>query len=272
MSTLYIVGTPVGNLEDITLRALRILKEVDLIAAEDTRHTKILLDRYNIIKPLTSYHKFNIKQKTKHLITEIINGKNVALVSDAGMPGIADPGYEFVQEAIKNDIKVEPIPNTSAFLIALSASGIKTDRFVFEGFLPLKKKDRDQRLGQLKNEVRTVVLYEAPHRLVRTLADLKCSLGDKNICIARELTKKFEEFSRGRISEMIRSFTDKKPKGEFVIVLEGAGLRPKENIEDVKMLLAELIGTGMSRKDAVKIIAKEKKMPKNELYKLALGV
>jgi len=272
MATLYIVGTPIGNLEDITLRALDILKKADIIAAEDTRHTRILLDRYSIKTPLTSYHKFNIKEKTKQIISIIKSGKDIALVSDAGMPGISDPGYELISEAIKNDISVVPIPNTSALLVALSASGMNTDRFVFEGFLPASGGERRDRLEQLRSETRTIVIYEAPHRIVKTLNDINDHLGDRYICVARELTKKFEEFSRGRITELIDKYSRSKPKGEFVIVIEGMSEEKEKNPEELKALVATLMRSGMSRKDAVKIASDHGKVPKNKLYKLALDI
>ncbi|MFC1559769.1 16S rRNA (cytidine(1402)-2'-O)-methyltransferase [Candidatus Margulisiibacteriota bacterium] len=272
MAALYIVGTPIGNLEDITLRALRVLKEVDLIAAEDTRHTGILLNKYSIKKPLTSYHKFNIKEKTEHLVSTVRSGKSVALVSDAGMPGISDPGYELIVEALKKGVEVVPVPNTSALLVALSASGINTDRFVFEGFLPVKTGDRKKRLERLKTEERTIVFYEAPHRLIKTLTDLQSAIGDRNICVARELTKKFEEFSRGSISDQISKFSKSKPKGEFVVVVEGGQGEPKRDTGDANILMAELLKAGISQKDTVKIVSNYTKIPKNKLYKLALNL
>lgn len=271
---LFIVGTPIGNLQDITLRAIETLRSVDLIACEDTRHSKILLDKYSIKKPTTSYHKFNIKTKTRSIISRLKQGKNIALVSDAGMPGISDPGQELIKAAIDEEIRVEVIPGPSAAISALSISGLRTDKFCFEGFLPSKKSERIKALNQLSGETRTIIFYETPHRLVQTLNDIKQYLGDRNICVAREITKKFEEVSRGKVSEMIRKFTESKPRGEFVIIIEGIkGLKAKKgrkgNEEYIK-LIKDMIRAGLSRNDAVKIIAKRLNVPKNELYRASL--
>ncbi|MCJ7507356.1 MAG: 16S rRNA (cytidine(1402)-2'-O)-methyltransferase [candidate division Zixibacteria bacterium] len=218
---LYLVSTPIGNLEDITLRALRILKEVDLIAAEDTRHTPNLLRHYQIKNKLTSYHDFNEEKTTKELINLLKQGKSVALVSDAGTPGISDPAYLLVKSAIQENIEIIPIPGPTALISALVVSGLPTDRFVFEGFLPSKEGKRKRRLGELTDEKRTIILYESPHRLLKSLHRLKESLGDRNVVLARELTKKFEEIKRGKISQLIDYFTQKKIKGEIVILVEG---------------------------------------------------
>ena len=279
-SCLYIVGTPIGNLKDITLRAIDALKSVDLIACEDTRRTKILLDRYSIKKPTTSYHKFNIKSKTKYLTGQLKLGKNIALVSDSGMPGISDPGQELIQAAAQAGIKIEVVPGPSAAISALSVSGIGTGRFVFEGFLPTGTADRKKRLQALAKEGRTVILYEAPHRLVKTLTDLYDNLGDRYICIARELTKKFEEQIRGSVSEMIDKFVKVKPRGEFVIVIEGKEeLEERGEIEvkrlrgeEVKKLMGDLIGEGVSKSRVVKILAKRLNVPKNQLYRETLNI
>ena len=221
MGTLYVVGTPIGNLEDITYRAVKILSEVELIAAEDTRRTKILLDRYQIKKPLTSYHKFNLKSKTAYLISQLKEDRKIALVTDSGMPGISDPGYELIRQAIAQGIKVEPIPGTSALLVALSVSGLPTERFVFEGFLP-KKKGRKSLLGKLSKEERTIILYESPYRILKTLKEIKAIFGERKVSVGRELTKVFEEFIRGSVSEVIAHFEKVKPKGELTIVIEGS--------------------------------------------------
>jgi 16S rRNA (cytidine1402-2'-O)-methyltransferase len=266
---LFIVGTPIGNIGDMTIRAIETLKAADLIACEDTRHTKILLDRYEIRTPTTSYHKFNIKTKTTYLINKINAGVNVALVSDAGMPGISDPGQELVSAAVSENIKIEVIPGASALISALSVSGLRTDRFAFDGFLPVKPSDRKELLRALAKEERTLTLYEAPHRLLKTLEELKDNLGDRNICVARELTKKFEEVARGRISEMITKFSTSKPRGEFVLVIEG-GNAPKDVNVDPEKLVADLIASGMPRSNAVKIVANRLKVPKNELYRTTL--
>ena len=220
MGTLFIVGTPIGNLEDITFRAIKILNQVDLIAAEDTRHTKRLLERYQIKKPLTSYHKFNLRSKTPYLISQLKQGLSLALVTDSGMPGISDPGYELVKEAVLNKIKVEPVPGASALLTVLSVSGLPSERFIFEGFLP-RKKGRQKLLAKLKNEERTIILYESPYRLVKTLKELKNILGERRVVVGREMTKLFEEFIRGTISEVIAHFEKKGPKGEITVVIQG---------------------------------------------------
>ena len=267
---LYIVGTPIGNTQDITIRAIEVLKSVDLIACEDTRHTKILLHKHGIKTPTTSYHKFNIKAKTGYIIDKIKQGRKVALVSDAGMPGISDPGQELVKAAASENIKVEVVPGASALISALSVSGLKTDRFAFEGFLPVKPSSRRELLQFLANEERTIVLYEAPHRIVRTLEDLKENFGDRNICIARELTKKFEEVSRGKIAELIKKFSSSKPRGEFVIVIEGEKSVEKVKV-DPELLVKDLVESGISKSNAVKIVAKRLKVSKNELYRTTLN-
>lgn len=219
--TLFVVATPIGNLEDITFRAVRILGEVDLIAAEDTRHTKILLDKYSIHTPYTSYHKFNIKEKTTSLVETLKNGKNMALVSDAGMPGISDPGYELIKEALEEGIRVEPIPGASAVVTALAVSGLPTDRFVFEGFLPKKPGKKRKALEKLKNEERTIVIYESPFRLVKTLEEIFAIMGEREVAVCRELTKKFEEIIRGKAGDVLAKLKGAKVRGEIVLVISG---------------------------------------------------
>ncbi|HEX9911862.1 MAG TPA: 16S rRNA (cytidine(1402)-2'-O)-methyltransferase [candidate division Zixibacteria bacterium] len=219
--TLYLVSTPIGNLEDITFRALRILKEVNLIAAEDTRKTVILLKYYSISNRLTSYHDFNKEKKVHSLMQELKAGNSVALVSDAGTPGISDPAFLLVKLAIQEGIRVESIPGATAFVSALIISGLPTDKFVFEGFLPAKAGKRKKRITELSEEKRTLIFYESPHRFLKTLEDLLSVLGDRRISIARELTKKFEEVKRGNVSEVIEYFKTIKIKGELVIVIEG---------------------------------------------------
>ncbi len=240
-----------------------------LIACEDTRHTKILLDRYGIKTPTTSYHKFNTKTKTSYIINKIKAGMDVALVSDAGMPGISDPGQELVSSAALENIKIEAVPGASALICALSISGLRTDRFTFEGFLPVKPSSRKELLQALAKEERTITLYEAPHRLLKTLEEIKDHCGDRNICVARELTKKFEEVTRGRISELIKRFSSSKPRGEFVLVIEG-GKAAKEVKVDPEKLVADLIASGVPKSNAVKIVANRLKVPKNELYRTTL--
>lgn len=275
---LYIIGTPIGNLRDISLRAIETLKNVDLIACEDTRHTKILLDEYSIRTAATSYHKFNIKAKTGHLISQIREGKNIALVSDAGMPGISDPGQELIQAAAEAGVKIEVVPGPSAAISALSVAGIGNGRFAFEGFLPVKTSDRKKRLQALAKEERTTILYEAPHRLIKTLEDLKNNFGDRHICVARELTKKFEEVSRGKVSELIDKLAKRKTRGEFVIVIEGKKeleeLKEREEgkaIKEAKELVKDMMTAGVSKSNAVKIVANRLKVPKNRLYRAVLG-
>ncbi|MCX5679081.1 MAG: 16S rRNA (cytidine(1402)-2'-O)-methyltransferase [Candidatus Omnitrophica bacterium] len=217
--TLYIVATPIGNLEDITFRAVDTLKKVDLIAAEDTRHTKILLDRYGISKPMTSYFAHSKVQKTEYLISVLKEGRSVALVSDAGTPGISDPGYKIIRTAIDNGIMVVPIPGPSGLVTALTASGKPTDSFTFEGFLSNKSGKRKNQLKKLKDEGRTAVIYESPHRIVKLLDDILKVYGDIEIVLAREMTKKFEEIRREKTSEAIIHFKSSQPKGEFIVVI-----------------------------------------------------
>jgi 16S rRNA (cytidine1402-2'-O)-methyltransferase len=215
---LFIVSTPIGNLEDISLRALKILSQVDLIAAEDTRTTKILLDHYNIHKPLISYYSYNEERRVPELISKLKEGRSIAVVSDAGTPGISDPAYRLIKSAIEENIQVDAVLGASAILPALIVSGFPVKQFIFEGFLPIKK-GRKTLLEQLKQEKETIVLYESPYRLLRTLQDIKSTFGNRNICVCRELTKKFEEVVHGRIDEVIAHFTNKAIKGEFVLVI-----------------------------------------------------
>ena len=222
MATLFVVATPIGNLEDITFRAARVLSEVDLIAAEDTRQTKILLTRYNINTPMTSYHKFNIKAKTGHLVNLLKQGQNIALVSDSGTPGISDPGYELIRESVSQNIRVEPIPGPSAAIAALAVSGLPTDKFVFEGFLPKKPGKKKKALEGFKNEERTVIIYESPYRVIKTLEDIKKILGDRRIAVCRELTKKFEEIMRGKAGDVLEKLKNRSIKGEVVVVVAGS--------------------------------------------------
>ncbi len=218
--TLYLVATPIGNLEDITHRAVKILGIVDLIAAEDTRKTKILLDHYGISKPMVSYFSYNERQRTPQLVEKLQQGHSVALVSDAGTPGISDPAFHIVQAALAAHIPVIPIPGPSAFVSALIVSGLPTDRFVFEGFLPLKK-GRKTKLESLRSETRTIIIYESPHRILRTLRDLQVVFGDRQVVVARELTKKFEEVVRGSLVSVLTELSSKQPRGEYVLVIQG---------------------------------------------------
>lgn len=217
--TLYIVSTPIGNLADMTLRAIETLKSVDLIAAEDTRHTKILLDRYAITTRVTSYFEYNKVQKTEYLVGLLAEGKSVALVSDAGTPGISDPGWKIIRTCIDSSIPVVPVPGASGFVAALTVSGKPTDRFTFEGFLSPKPGKRKHQLQKLKDEDRTAVLYESPHRIVKLLEDILEIYGDVEVVLARELTKVFEEVRREKVSSSIEHFRTAKPKGEFIVMV-----------------------------------------------------
>lgn len=225
--TLHVVATPIGNLKDITLRAIEILKEADLIAAEDTRHTKILTDHYGINTPLTSYFQHNQVTKGDYLIGLLKEGKNIALVSDAGTPGISDPGAHIIGLAVKDGINVTGIPGPSAVILGLVVSGMPTDRFVFEGFLPNKSAGRRKRLSELKEEKRTVVLYESPHRISKTLCDILDIFGDIKVSVMRELTKKFEEIIRCNAAAAVTHFEKTKPRGEFLVVFN-----PREGAKD----------------------------------------
>ena len=224
---LYIVSTPIGNLEDITLRAIRVLGQVDLIAAEDTRKTKFLLDHLSIAKPLVSYFSYNEQRRIPGLIEGLRSGKSIAVVTDAGTPGISDPAYLLIREAIDQGFPIVPVPGASAILAGLIISGLPTDRFVFEGFLPVKK-GRKTKFEELKTEERTIVVYESPHRIERTLEDILGFLGDRRVALVREVTKKFEEVRRGPVSELIRAVREKSPKGEIVLVIEGGARRQRK--------------------------------------------
>jgi len=276
---IYLVSTPIGNLGDITLRALEVLKEVDFIAAEDTRQTLKLLNHFGIKKPLISYHEHNKYESGEKIIKRVLEGENMALVTDAGTPGISDPGEALVKMAIEKDIKVSLIPGPTAFVYGLVVSGLNTSRFVFEGFLPVDKKGRKERLNALLNEERTIIFYEAPHKLIRTLEDLYKTFGDRRIAICRELTKKYEEIIRCTLSEAIEIFKEKKPLGEFVLVLEGlskeeAKKRQEESLkeisieEQVKLYMED----GLSKMDAIKKVAKERGLSKSEVYRRVLDL
>ncbi len=227
---LYIVSTPIGNLEDITLRALRTLKEVDLIAVEDTRHASILLKRYEISKPLTSYFEGNELKKTEFILSKLEEGQKVALLSDAGTPGISDPGFKLIRLAIERDIPIIPIPGPSAIITALTVSGLPTDSFLFKGFLSHKSKKRRDQLKGLKDIKETIILYESPHRIKETLNDILEILGDREIVLARELTKIYEEVLRGKVSEIINRIEGKKIKGEITLVISGKTRKNENNL------------------------------------------
>ena len=271
--TLYIVGTPIGNLEDMTFRAVRILQGVDAIAAEDTRHTGKLLHHFQITTPQVSYHEHNRITRTGELVERLQQGQAIALVSDAGMPGISDPGYELVKACVEAGLTVVPIPGCSAVVAALTASGLPSDRFVFEGFLPAKPKDRRAHLEQLTSESRTLVFYEAPHRLRQTLQDLLMLGGDRAIVLARELTKLHEEFWRGTIAEAVDQYRDREPMGEFTLVLAGAELNPLIlSDEALKAELQTLINQGISRSEASRQLAQQTALPRRQIYQLALSL
>ena len=265
---LYLVATPIGNLEDITLRAINVLKNVDLIAAEDTRHTLKLLNHLEISKPMISCHRHNENEKSNKIIEKLKEGKNIAIVSDAGTPGISDPGEEVVKEAIKENIQIIPIPGACAAINALIVSGIDTKEFYFLGFLPLNKKLRKEKLNEIKNINKTIILYEAPHKILNTINDLENILENRQVVFAREITKMHEEFIRGTIKEVKEKIEN--PKGEFVIIIEGN--KNVENIENKLNLLTinehynYYENKGYSKKEIIKLIAKDRNVNKNEIY------
>jgi 16S rRNA (cytidine1402-2'-O)-methyltransferase len=270
---LYLVGTPIGNLEDMTFRAIATLKQVDLIAAEDTRHTGKLLHHFGIDTPQTSYHEHNAHRRVPELVEKLLQGMAIALVTDAGMPAISDPGVELVQGCIAAGVRVIPIPVVTAGIAALTASGFATQHFGFDGFLPIDKKERRDRLEILRLETRTMILYEAPHRLLRTLGDLAASLGGEHqIAIARELTKLHEEFWRGSIEGAIAYFTIHAPKGEFTLVLQGAepSEKPAWTEEIILRELQNLIDSGISRSEASRQLAELADLSRRQIYQLAL--
>ncbi len=267
MPTLYIVATPIGNLEDISLRALRILNEVALIAAEDTRKTRRLLATYGIKKPLTSYHEHNKKAKLSYLLSRL-ESEDIALVSEAGMPGISDPGYELVVAASERGIPIVPIPGASVLVTALAVSALPTNEFVYLGFLPRRKGQRRHLLEQVAEEERTIIAFEAPHRLIATLEDILDVLGDRRIAVCRELTKIHEEVFRGTVSAAIAHFRE--PKGEFTLVIEGKLKGGRALTVPIEGELRRLYEKGLSAKEAISQVAKATGVPKKELYKVWL--
>ncbi|MEQ9486714.1 16S rRNA (cytidine(1402)-2'-O)-methyltransferase [Coleofasciculus sp. F4-SAH-05] len=274
MGTLYVVGTPIGNLEDMTFRAVRILQTVDTIAAEDTRHTGKLLQHFQIKTNQISYHQHNRQQRLPELLNQLTTGKTIALVTDAGMPSISDPGYELVQAAIEAGIPVIPIPGATAGITALSASGLPTDRFVFEGFLPASGQERQQRLEVLAAESRTLIFYESPYRLQQTLQDFANIFSpSRQIVLARELTKLHEQFWRGTIEDAIAYYTDHEPKGEFTLVLAGAPAEtPVLSEAALKAELSQLINQGLSRSQAARQLSHLTNLPRRQLYQMALSL
>ena len=273
---LYICPTPIGNLEDITYRTLRVLNEVDLIAAEDTRHSLKLLNHFEISKPLTSYHEHNKDSKGGYLINKLLDGENIALISDAGMPGISDPGEEIIKEAIENNIEIEVLPGATASITALVGSGLNTAKFAFEGFLDRDKKTRRAQLEEVKEESRTLIFYESPHRLKDTLKDMLKILGNRKIALNRELTKKYQEVIREDIETAINIFDEKEVKGEFVLIVEGfTGEKTIENTYDdlnEREYVLKLIEEGMTKKDAIKAVCKDRKLKKDVVYKQVLDI
>lgn len=267
---LYIVATPIGNLEDITLRALRVLKEVDAVAAEDTRHTRILLNHHNIDTPLTSYHEHNEKTKSQELVARLVQGQNIALVTDAGTPAISDPGFRVVVQAIRAGVRIIPIPGASALTAVLSASGLPTDRFVFEGFLPAKKGQRREKLQTLRDETRTLIFYEAPHRLKDTLDDIRELLGNREAVLAREVSKIHEEFLRGPVSELVRVLSGGDIRGEVTLIISGSSGLPGVSEERLKAEILELKGKGLRVKEIAEVLGEKFGYPKKEIYRLAL--
>lgn len=273
-STLYLVGTPIGNLEDMTFRAVRVLKSADIIAAEDTRHTGKLLQYFQIATPQISYHDHNRQQRIPQLIERLEKGEAIALVTDAGMPGISDPGYELVCACIAANFTVVPIPGPTAVIAAVSAAGLPSDRFVFEGFLPVKGKARKARIDALKAEARTAILYESPHRIVKTLTDLSEVLGgDRPVTLARELTKRYEEFWRGTIDEALAHYKKVVPKGEFTVAI-APNLQVQTPLTETEIIneLKNLIAQGLSRSEASRAIAQRTDLSKRDIYQISLEV
>ena len=270
---LFLCATPIGNLEDITYRVVRVLNEVDLIAAEDTRNSIKLLNHFNIKTPMTSYHEFNKYDKAKVLVESILDGKNIAVVTDAGTPGISDPGEELVRQCYEAGIKVTSLPGAAACITALTMSGQKTRRFVFEAFLPKDKKEKQMVLKSLENEVRTIIIYEAPHRLTKTLKDLEKALGDRPLTICRELTKKYEDAVQTTIARAIEFYEENTPKGEFVLVIAGkeiSEIKEEEMQKWESMSIEEhmelYMNKGISKKDAMKLVAKDRGVSKRDIY------
>ncbi len=271
---LFLCATPIGNLEDITFRVLKTLKEVDLIAAEDTRHSIKLLNHFEIQTPMTSYHEYNKVDKAKYLVNLMQEGKNIAVITDAGTPGISDPGEELVRQCFEAGIEVSSLPGPAACITALTMSGLKTRRFAFEAFLPSDKKERQQVLEELKDETRTMIIYEAPHHLVQTLKELESVLGDRKITQCRELTKKYEEAHQTTISLLISEYESKEPRGEYVLVIEGKTFKEKteEKQKEWESLsinehMEYYLNQGIDKKEAMKRVAKDRGVSKRDIYK-----
>ncbi|MDD2486560.1 MAG: 16S rRNA (cytidine(1402)-2'-O)-methyltransferase [bacterium] len=270
---LYVCGTPIGNLEDISLRALKILRQVDLVAAEDTRHTRKLLNHYDIKVELISYHEHNRYERGRELVGRITDGLQVALVSDAGMPGISDPGHDLIAAVLKAGLAVIPIPGPTAAVTALVVSGLKTDRFAFTGFLPRKRNERLAEIERLKSYPYTMIFYEAPHRLKATLKDMHEVLGNRNASVARELTKLYEENLRMPLQSLREHFENNEPRGEITLIVEGAGegsLSYAPADIDLDELLQQLLAGGLSKSEAAREAASRTGLPRRELYKRML--
>lgn len=270
---LYLVATPIGNLEDMTYRAVRVLSEVDVIAAEDTRNSIKLLNHFEIKTPVTSYHEYNKYDKAKVLVEKMQQGQSVAVITDAGTPGISDPGEELVRQALAAELEVTPVPGACACISALISSGLSTRRFAFEAFLPYDKKDRTRVLEEMKRETRTMVMYEAPHKLKKTLAELMEALGDRHITLAREITKKHETIEPMMLSQAIARYEGEDPRGEFVIVIEGLDVKKLEEEKkssfeamSVEEHVQTYVDQGMSKKDAIKQAAVDRGVPKRDVY------
>ena len=276
---LYLCATPIGNLDDITLRVLNTLKEVDLIAAEDTRHSIKLLNHFEIRTPMTSYHEFNKIEKAKYLVEQMKQGVNIALVTDAGTPGISDPGEELVKQCYEAGVEVTSLPGPAACVTALTLSGLSTRRFCFESFLPSDKKEKQWILEELKEETRTILIYEAPHRLVRTLEELLGVLGNRRITICRELTKKYEEAYRTTLEEALAHYENEEPKGECVIVIEGKSVEElrQEQVKSweeisIEAHMERYESQGMDRKDALRMVAKDRGISKRDVYQYLMSL
>lgn len=276
---LYIVGTPIGNLGDITFRAVETLKNCDLILAEDTRQTLKLLNYFEITKHMISYHRHNEDEKIKTVVNFLDDGKNLALVSDAGMPIISDPGQNLVKYLVENNYEIEVIPGVTALTTAIVKSGLDSTRFTFEGFLSINKKQRNKRLESLKEEERTMIFYEAPHKILATLKDMYEVFGNRNICIARELTKLHEEYMHTTFKEAVEKIEQNGIKGEIVLLIEGINVEEKEQNEKEKLdnisnidLVKEYISQGIDKKEAIKKVAKLKGINKNEVYKDCIDI
>jgi len=270
---LYLCATPIGNLDDITLRVLRTLQEVDLIAAEDTRHSIKLLNHFEIKTPMTSYHEYNKIEKARYLVEQMRQGVNIALITDAGTPGISDPGEELVRQCYEAGIELTSLPGPAACVTALTMSGMATRRFCFEAFLPTDKKDRQWVLEELKRETRTIIVYEAPHRLIRTLKELGGTLGNRKVSVCRELTKKYETIFRTTLEEAAAYYEENEPRGECVLVIEGRsieGMKEEERQSWESMAIEEhmevYLGQGLDKKEAMKKVAKDRGVSKREIY------